>query len=200
MRNLKNIFTGAAVLTIICGAIATTPNPAFGRDENEGTRLEAVQSEAPSFQLPTPPELGDCQNLAAPMFQYVAVRTYAKGVQIYRWNGISWEFQAPEASLYADARRHIKVGIHYGGPTWESNSGSKVVGSVAERCTPDPTAVPWLLLKAVSSSGRGIFRGTTFIQRVNTVGGLAPIERGAFVGEVRRVPYTAEYYFYREEA
>jgi hypothetical protein len=38
----------------------------------------------------------------------------------------------------------------------------------------------------------------TFIQRVNTVGGKAPADPGDFEGEVVRVPYAAEYYFYRE--
>ena len=88
------------------------------------------------------------------------------------------------------------VGIHYAGPTWESNSGSKVVGTVLERCTPDPDAIPWLLLKAVSNEGPGFSR-VTFIQRVNTVGGIAPTDPGDFVGEEVEVPYTTEYYFYR---
>ena len=39
--------------------------------------------------------------------------------------------------------------------------------------------------------------GTTFIQRVNTTGGKAPSTDGAFVGQVARVPYTADYFFYR---
>ena len=72
-----------------------------------------------------------------------------------------------------------------------------VVGTVLERCTPDPSAIPWLLLKAVSNEGPGIFHRVTFIQRVNTVGGNAPTDAGDFVGEVVKVPYTAEYYFYR---
>ena len=45
--------------------------------------------------------------------------------------------------------------------------------------------------------GPGVFDGVTFIQRVNTVGGLPPAEDGAFVGEEARVPYAADDYFYR---
>ena len=45
----------------------------------------------------------------------------------------------------------------------------------------------------------GIFSKVTYIQRVNTVGGLAPVEAGLIDGETRQVPYTAEYYFYRAE-
>ena len=37
----------------------------------------------------------------------------------------------------------------------------------------------------------------TFIQRVNTVDGNAPTDSGDFPGEVVRVPYTTEYFFYR---
>jgi hypothetical protein len=143
------------------------------------------------------PELGDCQDLQVPAGNKDAYHVYADGVQIYRWNGSSWSFVAPRANLFADAGENGVVGTHYAGPTWESNSGSKVVGSVLERCTPDPSAIPWLLLKAVSTEGPGIFHRVTFIQRVNTVGGIAPADTGDFVGEVVEVPYTAEYYFYR---
>jgi hypothetical protein len=35
------------------------------------------------------------------------------------------------------------------------------------------------------------------IQRVNTIGGNAPAQAGAFVAEEARVPCTAEHSFYR---
>jgi hypothetical protein len=143
------------------------------------------------------PDLGDCQELQVPEGNKVAFSAYAEGVQIYRWNGTSWVFVRPEALLFAGDADDDPVGIHYAGPTWESASGSTVVGSVLERCTPDPDAIPWLLLEAVDSEGPGIFDGVTFIQRVNTVGGLAPADPGDFPGKVVRVPYTADYFFYR---
>jgi hypothetical protein len=89
------------------------------------------------------------------------------------------------------------VGTHYVGPTWESNSGSYVVGRVLERATPDARAIQWLKLEAIDCDGPGIFDGVTFIQRVNTVGGLAPANLGNFVGEEAQVYYTADYYFYQ---
>jgi hypothetical protein len=143
------------------------------------------------------PDLGNCQNLQVPEGNKVAFHVYAEGVQIYVWNSTNWAFVAPEAVLSADAGFKGVVGTHYGGPTWESNSGSKVVGAVLERCTPDPDAIPWLLLEAASTEGPGIFQQVTYIQRVNTVGGLAPTDPGDFVGEEARVPYTTEYLFYR---
>jgi hypothetical protein len=138
-----------------------------------------------------------CNSLRVPQGNRLAFHTYAVGVQVYRWNGISWVFVEPVATLFADANYHGKIGIHYIGPTWESNSGSKVVASRIDGCTPDATAIPWLLLQATSTEGPGIFNSITYIQRVNTTGGLAPTAPGLSVGAVAQVPYTAEYYFYR---
>jgi hypothetical protein len=129
----------------------------------------------------------------------VAFHVYALGVQIYRWNGTSWAFVAPAARLFADAEYHAEVGIHYAGPTWESNSGGKVVASRVESCAPDPTAIPWLLLQTVSTEGPGIFDRVTSVQRVNTAGGLPPAAPGSYIGAEEEVPYTAEYYFYRDQ-
>ena len=142
------------------------------------------------------PDLGVCQNLQVPAGKLFN-RVYAAGVQIYTWNGTAWSFQGPLADLSADKAGNSTVGIHYGGPTWESNSGSKVVGAVVDRCTPDPASIPWLLLAAVSTEGPGIFHRVTFIQRVNTAGGNAPAQPGTVIGEEARVPYTTEYLFYR---
>ena len=140
-----------------------------------------------------------CEQLAPPAGHQVAYRVFAVGVQIYRWSGTSWDFVAPEANLFANANFRGLVGSHYGGPTWETNSGSLVVsaGTTAIPCTPDPTAIPWLRLTAVSSSGPGILDGVTYIQRTNTVGGIRPAA-GTVVGQEARIPYTTEYYFYKE--
>lgn len=43
----------------------------------------------------------------------------------------------------------------------------------------------------------GPLDGVSHILRVNTEGGLVPTEPGEFVGETARIPYTADYYFYR---
>ena len=145
----------------------------------------------------TAPDLGDCQKLQVPAGNTVTFNAYAVGVQIYRWNGAKWTFVAPEALLFADAGHVNVVGIHFAGPTWESVSGSKTVGVVLERCTPDPAAIPWLLLGGVSIGRPGVFDLVTYVQRVNTVGGNAPTDPGASAGEEARVPYTAEYVFYR---
>ena len=156
-------------------------------------RTSAEDNRAPDLPSPL------CDLIRAPEGTKVAFHAYAIGVQIYRWSGTNWTFVAPAAVLYANAGYDGEVGTHYAGPTWESNSGSKVVGRRLQGCTPDATAIPWLLLEKVTSEGPGIFERITHIQRVNTVGGNAPSSSGAFVGEIKEVPYTAEYYFYRAQ-
>jgi uncharacterized protein (TIGR03118 family) len=143
------------------------------------------------------PDLADFPKLQVPAGNKVAFHAYAVGVQIYTWDGMKWAFVAPEATLYADAEHHGVIGTHYAGPTWESNSGSKVVGARVASATVDPDAIPWLLLQAQSTDGPGIFHDVTYIQRVNTVGGKVPTAPGDIVGQEARVPYSAEYFFYR---
>lgn len=150
--------------------------------------------------LSTGPALpAGCESLEVEEGNALAFRTYAMGVQAYSWNGSSWVFVEPVATLFADARYNGEVGTHYVGPTWESNSGSKVVAAriPGKGCTPDSTAIPWLILKKVSTDGSGIFSSVTFVQRVNTTGGVAPTTPGTVIGERQEVAYTAEYYFYR---
>jgi hypothetical protein len=55
-----------------------------------------------------------------------------------------------------------------------------------------------LLLRAKSSSGRGIFGRTVSVQRLNTSGGKAPASGcdQTQIGKEARVPYSADYYFY----
>jgi hypothetical protein len=157
--------------------------------------IPAAQAAGDNRRQPDLPPL--CYSLEAPAGNKVSSHAYAVGVQIYRWNGASWTFVEPVATLYDDSGYHEKVGTHYLGPTWESNSGSKVAAARLTACTPDPTAIPWLLLQTVSTDGPGIFNSVTYVQRVNTRGGLAPTAPGSSIGAVAEVPYSAEYFFYR---
>jgi Protein of unknown function (DUF3455) len=142
-------------------------------------------------------------DLEVPAGNHLVHHVYARGFQIYRCtvdaNGAHvWSFVAPDAILYANAGYNGQTGTHYAGPIWESNSGSMVRGAVDKIVpSPDPNAVPWLLLHAVSSSGPGIFKDVTFIQRLNTYGGKAPTTVCDAPGTEVRIPYTAEYYFYK---
>ena len=144
----------------------------------------------------TGPELGSCDRLRAPEGSSFAYHVYARGVQIYRWNGQEWLPVGPSAELYADADGNALVGTHFGGPRWRSLSGSTVRGEVIDRCVYDANAIPWLSLRGIPETGPGVFAHTTFIQRVNTTGGKAP-STGGSLNEVVEIAYTAEYWFYR---
>jgi len=124
---------------------------------------------------------------------------FGVGFQIYTWNGSTWGAAVPRATLFDDDGNI--VADHFAGPTWRSNSGSEVVGALPPLAAVivDTNAIPWLRLAAVEelTHGPGIFADTTFIQRVNTTAGKAPSANGTFVGQVARVPYTADYFFYR---
>jgi len=144
--------------------------------------------------------------IRVPAEQKVVLHAYAKGVQIYVCEKIStdsgnfaWKLKAPEATLFEVCGS--VVGSHYSGPTWEYDSdGSKVEGAELQRIdSPLPNAIPWLLVKAKSTGGPGRFHNVTYIQRVNTAGGLPPaaVPDKTQWGKEVRVPYTAEYVFYR---
>lgn len=143
------------------------------------------------------------EKLKLPDTQKVSCEVKATGVQIYSCSAskadpthFEWTFKAPEADLFDGAG--TKVGSHYAGPTWESLDGSKVVGEVkAKDDSPDPTAIPWLLLTAKSTSGTGVFARTLSIQRLNTIGGKAPVDGcdQSHAGKEARIAYKATYAF-----
>lgn len=155
--------------------------------------VERASADDNKLDLPSPL----CDRIEAPAGNRLIRRIFAQGVQLYRWNGTSWAFVEPVATLYSDANFHDKVGIHYLGPTWEHNDGSKVVATRVDGCTPDATAIPWLLLQKVTTDGNGQFGSVSYIQRINTKGGIVPTAPGVNIGSVAEVPYTAEYLFYR---
>lgn len=123
----------------------------------------------------------------------------AKGVQIYECRAkgaaFEWAFVAPDAELFDTSGR--RIGHHGAGPFWQAADGSRVNGSVKARAdAPAPAAdIPWLLLTTKSTGPEGTFSNVTLIQRVNTVGGIAPAQAcdAASLGRQARVAYTADY-------
>lgn len=146
----------------------------------------------------------DAQDIAVPEGNKVFLVGHAVGVQIYSCDGIAWKFVAPNADLYGDNGK--LVATHYGGPTWRATDGSTVVAKRVKDTTPDLTAIPWLSLETVSTAagdGGDRFTNTTYIQRVATVGGLAPAAAecdAETAGDLREVPYSADYYFWKASA
>jgi len=70
--------------------------------------------------------------------------------------------------------------------------------------TVDQQAIAWLLLDGVGSqsgpTGGDKLKDTTFVQRLNTTGGLAPLTGCSSLtdlGNTAFVPYTADYFFYK---
>ena len=131
----------------------------------------------------------------------------AEGFQVYTCKAkaddpkkFEWTLKAPDASLFNDEGK--KIGKHYGGPTWEGNDGSKVIGILIEKAPARKDGdIPWLLLKAKDNLGKGQFTKVTYIQRVNTEGGIAPAKGcdQAQEGSEVRVKYKATYIFYGTE-
>jgi hypothetical protein len=96
--------------------------------------------------------------------------------------------------------------------TWQSSLDTSAVwaATVPDGASNDPNfvkpgAVAWLLLEKKGTQ-RGATGGedlaqTTFVQRLNTSGGLAP-ETGCslpqHIGATAFVPYTADYFFYKK--
>jgi hypothetical protein len=122
----------------------------------------------------------------------------ARGVQIYECRvqkgGAEWAFVAPEADLFDSKGRQI--GSHGAGPNWQASDGSRIVGTVQARAdAPSAGAIPWLLLSSKASGLQGLFSPVTHVQRVNTVGGVAPTGP-CTPGATARVAYTADYVFF----
>jgi hypothetical protein len=157
----------------------------------------------------------------------------ARGTQNYiclpSGSGFAWTFFSPQATLFftvnlpaGEFRQQIIT--HFLSPnpdqggarraTWQSSFDTSAVWA---EVAPDglstdanfvaPGAIPWLLLqvvgKQVGPTGGETLTNTTFVQRLNTCGGLAPASgcsTAANVGGVALVPYTADYFFYKKTA
>ena len=138
--------------------------------------------------------------------------------------GFAWTFFAPQATLFITIEfsgRTIQQQIttHFLSPnpnengtprpTWQSSVDSSAVWGRSIMSSNDsnfvaPGAIPWLLLQVVGTrtgpTGGAFFTQTTFIHRLNTSGGIAPLagcSSAADVGAIALVPYTADYFFYK---
>jgi hypothetical protein len=135
-----------------------------------------------------------------PASQHAILTTTGKGVQIYTCQqsatGPQWIFQAPKATLIDASGK--PVATHGAGPIWISHDGSTVKGEVLQKTSPDPTAIPWLLLNASATTGSGIMSRVEFIRRSDTHGGNAPATGcdAQHLNTTSRIPYTATYTFY----
>lgn len=151
--------------------------------------------------IPPPPPVPEA--IRAPAAENLVLVAHATGAQVYVCTGaedgkFQWTLKGPDAALH-DAKGAL-IGHHYAGPAWKLNDGSEVTAkATAHVDSPDPNAVAWLLLSAVSHAGKGALATVTHIQRINTHGGQAP--PAAQCDATRRnsetkSAYSADYYFY----
>ena len=111
----------------------------------------------------------------------------------------AWTFAGPDAKLL-DANKK-EAGKYYAGPTWEANDGSKVTGKQLAVSPGAAGAIPLQLVEAAPSIGKGAMNDVTYIQRLNTVGGVAPATpacTAANVGTKTSVGYSADYVFFKK--
>jgi hypothetical protein len=124
-------------------------------------------------------------------------------------SGTAWTFFGPQATLFNEHNQQIIT--HFLSPnpfengtprvTWQdSEDTSKIWGLTIASVVVDPTVIPWLLVQVVGAengpTGGDKLSETTYVQRLNTVGGVAPTT-ACTVGMMALVPYSAEYFFYK---
>jgi hypothetical protein len=146
--------------------------------------------------------------------------------------GASWTVNSPrpEATLFTkffgqdvqiithflspDTDPNAPKPVDFANATWQSSFDTskvwaKTVDHVDAGTDPScshPGSIACLLLKSVGNAegptgGKLLFK-TTFVQRLNTRGGLAPLTGcavSADVGKQTLVPYSADYYFFHGE-
>lgn len=131
--------------------------------------------------------------------------------------GVAWTLFGPQANLFTDHDRQIMT--HFISPnpdesgvlraTWQDSDDTSAAWARAVATSSDPAyveagAIPWLKLEVVGTE-KGPTHGrrmtvTTFIQRLNTTGGVAPATGCALPADIGArvfVPYTADYFFYK---
>ena len=130
-------------------------------------------------------------------------------------SGFAWLLFTPEATLFNDHGKQLTTHFFSPNPaengkiraTWQHSRDTSIVwGGTAIPATVTRDAIPWLLLPMAGTQGRptggDILTATTFIQRLNTQGGLAPSSGCsglADVGAKAFVPYEADYFFYTHD-
>jgi len=132
---------------------------------------------------------------------------------------VAWTPIGPQATLFRDNDRQITT--HFlsvnpletatARPTWQHSRDTSAVWALPIASSTDPAfvapgAIPWLLLRMVGTAegpgGGDTLTKTTFIQRINTLGGTAPATGCSLVGDIGKrefVYYEADYVFYREK-
>jgi hypothetical protein len=127
---------------------------------------------------------------------------------------VAFTLFTPEATLLGEQDEQLTTHFFSPNPdeggvvraTWEDSVDTSFVWARAvAQATVDPKAITWVKLETagtdVGPTGGDTLAKTTFVQRVNTRGGLAPATGCSLptdIGSKRFVPYKADYFFYKQ--
>jgi Protein of unknown function (DUF3455) len=114
------------------------------------------------------------------------------GVQVYQCVTAKWTLLEPAATLTANGK---PVGLHFKGPVWVSTVDGSEVGAAPVATVNRDGAIPELLLKANQNQGHGMFSNVTYVQRLQTTGGVAPAG-SCTEGSQQAIGYSAVYRFW----
>jgi hypothetical protein len=163
--------------------------------------IAATASAQPASTAPG--DLLDPRTYAPQSKSFLAV--YATGVQKYtcQANG-AWLFTDPEATLYKSPDARSPIGTHFvnaatGRPVWQFKDGSSVEAARYAAAAGGAGNIPWLLLQSVvttTGSDGDRLTSTTWVQRLDTSGGVAPAGT-CTPGATVAVPYSTDYVFWR---
>jgi hypothetical protein len=146
------------------------------------------------------PSLGLFSQIKVPDGHEPVLRLAAKGAQVFRCersgSGFEWRFRQPDAELFdAQGKPIAKHGASF---SFEHRDGSRLLGTVeAHDKASTADTLPWLLL-STKSFGKGAFSGITYVQRLETSGGMPPPACPAQEeNRLLRVEFSAIFVFYR---
>ncbi|MGW4976073.1 DUF3455 domain-containing protein [Streptomyces mirabilis] len=121
----------------------------------------------------------------------------AAGVQTYTCADGAWKLLEPAATLWAkNDRSHRPLALHSRGPVWVSTVDGSAVNAAAIANSPKTGTIPELLLQSTATRGTGAFAGVSYVQRLDTHGGVAPTTACTGTDQVS-VRYSATYAFYK---
>lgn len=144
-------------------------------------------------------------NMKVPAGHRVALETVGMGEITYAClankdmaGQYAWTFAGPDAKLLD--RSGKQVGKYFGPPaTWAAMDGSAITGKQLAVSSGGAGNIPLQLVQANPAVGMGAMSGITHIQRVKTVGGVAPASAcgASNLGAKQTVTYQADYIFWK---
>jgi hypothetical protein len=185
---------GALTLTIV----GITAGNSFAAENAPAAvaPVDAAGGQADSF-LGGPLRVPDA--LKPPAGNVLSAVFKASGVQIYGCTDSKWTLIEPAASLSGITVNPVKrvTALHFRGPSWESDQDGSLIEGMTPVSAPSdtPNSIPQLLVTAKTTRGPGVFGAVTFVQRLATVGGVAPAG-ACTAGATTATPYRAVYRFF----